>query len=114
MDYNPIQPRTSTIDNCLITRILIMDGSPQNDNDLRFLTELVHLPPNLVQLYYEHSKKIINKMIELNLDNQTTWSKFYDEYVKYIIKLIQDKDFNLVVNEIQKMFFELEQTYGVD
>ena len=84
MDYNPIQPRTSTIDNCLITRILIMDGSPQNDNDLRFLTELVHLPPNLVQLYYEHSKKIINKMIELNLDNQTTWSKFYDDYVKYI------------------------------
>ena len=114
MDYNPIQPRTSTIDNCLITRILIMDGRPQNDNDLRFLTELVHLPPNLVQLYYGHSKKVINKMIELNLDNQTTWSKFYDDYVKYIIKLIQDKDFDLVVNEIQKMFYEIEQTYGVN
>ena len=29
-------------------------------------------------------------------------------------EVIQDKDFDLVVNEIQKMFYEIEQTYGVN
>ena len=111
---NSKQPKSSTMDNCILTCAMIKDGRGYNDGEIVFLTQLVHLPPNLVQLYYSHSIKIINKIKELNLDNEITWRSIYDNHVKEIMILIRNKNFSLVVGQIQKMILELEQTYGVN
>ena len=96
------------MDNCILTCAMIKDGRGYNDGEIVFLTQLVHLPPNLVQLYYSHSIKIINKIKELNLDNETTWRSLYDNHVKEIeveIEINNNGDDHAVTVLREKMFY---------
>ena len=43
---NSKQPKSSTMDNCILTCAMIKDGRGYNDGEIVFLTQLVHLPPN--------------------------------------------------------------------
>jgi len=72
------------------------------------------LHQQIVDEYYSRSQKIIVKMRELDLDNMETWTEICDTYVKGMIEMIKDKNYNGLVPSIRLMLDSLEAQYGVN
>ena len=105
---------TSSFDNCILLNAILKNQSLSDDPDTDYLWVLQGLHQQIVDEYYSRSQKIIVKMRELNLDNMETWTEICDTYVKEIVLMIKNKNYNDLVPAIRFMLDSLEAQYGVE
>jgi len=105
---------TSTFENCILLNAILKNQSVSDDPDSDYLWVLQGLHQQIVDEYYSRSQKIIVKMRELDLDNMETWTEICDTYVKGMIEMIKDKNYNGLVPSIRLMLDSLEAQYGVN
>ena len=105
---------TSTFDNCILLNAILKNQSLSDDPDTDYLWALQGLHQQIVGEYYSRSQKIIVKMRELNLDNMETWTEICDTYVKEIVLMIKNKNYNDLVPAIRFMLDSLEAQYRVE
>jgi hypothetical protein len=104
----------STFDNCILLNAILKNQSVSDDPDADYLWVLQELHNQIVDEYYSRSEVIIRKMRELDLDNMETWTEICDTYVKQMLIMIKDKQYNDLVPAIRFMLNSLEAQYGVE
>lgn len=105
---------TSTFENCILLNAILKNQSVSDDPDSDYLWVLQGLHQQIVDEYYSRSQKIIVKMREFDLDNMETWTEICDTYVKEIVLMIKNKNYNGLVPSIRLMLDSLEAQYGVN
>ena len=105
---------TSTFDNCILWNAILRNQNAYDDADVMYLFMLQELDPQTVSSYYSRSEKIIQKMREMNADNETSWSEIDSLYVNNIVEQIKEKNYNALVPKILSMLTTLEVHYGVN
>lgn len=105
---------TSTFDNCILLNAILKNDNVYDDSDAGYLFMLQGLHQQIVYEYYSRSEKIIEKMKELGVDNQDSWSGIDNLYVNNIIEEIRNQNHNAIVPKIRNMLEKLELQYGVN
>ena len=104
----------STFDNCILLNAILRNQNAYDDADVKYLFMLQELDQERVNNYYSRSEKIIQKMREMNVDNETSWSEIDSLYVNNIVEQIKEKNYNALVPKILSMLTTLEVHYGVN
>jgi len=105
----------STFDTCIFYNAIIKDGRPYNDGSLEYMKKYITEGlQSVVESYYFRSERLINKIRELGIDNEETWSQIHRTYVADIVNLIRDEVYLEVYPKTFEMIEKLEQQYGVE
>lgn len=103
----------NTLDNCVLSNMVQRNTDTSDDDAVKYLKNLRSMDLQIVNEYFTRSTRIINKMRELGVDSDQTWSGFEHLHLKELLNLIHSQDFGAVVPSIREMLSNLESTYEV-
>ena len=103
----------NTLDNCVLSNAVQRNTNTSDDHEIKYLKSLKSMDQQTVSQYFTRSTRIINKIRELGLDSNQTWDGIDQSYVKSIMTMIKEQNFNAVTPAIKKMILSLESQYGV-